>query len=284
MISLVAEKRNQPTQPVTPDSSNTLTVATSSDWHIMHDRSKYFSPAQYKELIRVMSDNADAIIVTGDIVDHPDPTNPQVAVDAAKAAAEVFAQASVPVILLLGNHDFNDGNPNAIAQILQDEGGAIVLDGQSYVIEGVGIAGTKGMGGGFGTRRNRSDTMVGEPEYRRLTLESEAENDKLAIALAQLTTARKLVAVHYAPITQTLEGEPVDLFNLLGSSQLEDIIDADGHVAAVVHGHAHHGSQEGHTQTGVPVYNVAIQVLDPQGVRAREFHPKNLFRQIVVEK
>ena len=60
-----------------------------------------------------------------------------------------------------------------------------------------------------------------------------------------------------------MEGEPIEIFQYLGSQRLADAIDRFDHVKAVVHGHAHHGTYEGTTPRGKPVYNVAQFVLQP---------------------
>jgi Icc-related predicted phosphoesterase len=87
-----------------------------------------------------------------------------------------------------------------------------------------------------------------------------AETMKLESALVRMETPHKVVLLHYSPIQSTVEGEPPEIFPFLGSSHLEEPINRHG-VAAVFHGHAHHGHPEGATQTGVPVFNVSTPVL-----------------------
>ena len=83
---------------------------------------------------------------------------------------------------------------------------------------------------------------------------------KLESALARLTTKHRIAVLHYAPVRDTVEGEPIEIVPWLGSSRLEEPL-GRFEVSAVVHGHAHKGSPEGKTSTGIPVYNVAHQVL-----------------------
>ncbi|HEY9226729.1 MAG TPA: hypothetical protein VIP11_08795, partial [Gemmatimonadaceae bacterium] len=74
------------------------------------------------------------------------------------------------------------------------------------------------------------------------------------------TTDHRIVLMHYAPIRATVEGESPEIFPFLGSSRLEDPLSRFD-VTAVFHGHAHKGTPEGRTQTGIPVFNVTHQVL-----------------------
>jgi Icc-related predicted phosphoesterase len=76
-----------------------------------------------------------------------------------------------------------------------------------------------------------------------------------------LRTERTFVALHYAPIPDTLVGEPLEIFPFLGSSRLAETIDRYDHVRVAVHGHAHRGSYAGRTPRGVPVHNVAAPLL-----------------------
>jgi Icc-related predicted phosphoesterase len=75
---------------------------------------------------------------------------------------------------------------------------------------------------------------------------------------------RAVVVLHYAPIAETVEGEPPEIFPFLGSSRLAETIDRFK-VSAVLHGHAHHGRYAGRTPAGSPVYNVAFGIAKPTG-------------------
>ena len=79
---------------------------------------------------------------------------------------------------------------------------------------------------------------------------------QLETALARLRTEHRIVLMHYSPIEGTVEGEPKEIYPYLGSSRLEEPLTRYP-VDAVFHGHAHHGTAEGRTRTGVPVYNAA---------------------------
>jgi Icc-related predicted phosphoesterase len=135
-----------------------------------------------------------------------------------------------------------------------------VLDEQAVEIDGVGFAGVKGFLGGFG----RGELApFGEPIVKAFVDEAMNEARKLENQLRTLRTERSVAVLHYSPIVDTIEGEPPAIFQYLGSQRLCEPIDRFDHVKAVVHGHAHHGTYEGRTPLGRPVYNVAQFVLRP---------------------
>jgi Icc-related predicted phosphoesterase len=135
------------------------------------------------------------------------------------------------------------------------------LDDQAVEIQGVGFAGVKGFVGGFG----RGELApFGEPEVKAFVDIAVNEARKLENGLRSLRTDRSVAVLHYSPITDTLEGEPIEIFQYLGSARLADAIDRFDNVKAVVHGHAHHGAYEGRTRAGIPVFNVAQFVLKPK--------------------
>jgi len=157
---------------------------------------------------------------------------------------------------VLGNHDFESGKADELVKILTDAG-VTMLDGGSHEIEGVGFAGVKGFGGGFGRRQLGA---WGEDTIKSFVHEAIQEALKLESALARLRTPQKIAVLHYAPISATVAGEPEEINPFLGSSRLEDPIDRY-RCTAVFHGHAHRGSLEGRTKANVPVYNVAMPLL-----------------------
>ncbi|RUY62584.1 metallophosphoesterase, partial [Mesorhizobium sp. M7A.F.Ca.CA.001.13.1.1] len=136
-----------------------------------------------------------------------------------------------------------------------------LLDGQTVEIEEVGFVGVKGFIGGFGSRMLGS---FGEPAIKTMVAESVNEAMRLENAMRQVRAKRTLVILHYAPIADTVAGEPLEIFPFLGSSRLAETIDRF-QVSAVVHGHAHRGSYEGQTPGGAKVYNVAMHVAKPGG-------------------
>ena len=219
----------------------TMRVAAIGDLHVVED-----SVAPYRELFAEVSSQADVLILCGDLTNFGKTSE-------AEILAEDIRTCSIPVLGVLGNHDYESGQPDEVARILH-EAGMTVLDEQAHEIDGVGFAGVKGFMGGYG----RGELApFGEPIAKAFVDEALNEARKLENGLRQLRTERTVAVLHYSPVVETLEGEPVEIFQYLGSQRLADAIDRFDHVKAVVHGHAHHGRYEGQTPRGTPVYNVA---------------------------
>lgn len=162
----------------------------------------------------------------------------------------------MPIVAVLGNHDYESGQQEQIARMLTAEG-IKVLDGSGYEKDGIGFAGTKGFVGGFGRGML---TAFGEPEIKTFVQASIEESLKLERAMSQLRTSKRVIVLHYSPILETVCGEVPEIYPFLGTSRLAEVIDRHG-ADLVVHGHAHHGKLEGKTLGGVPVHNVAITLL-----------------------
>jgi Icc-related predicted phosphoesterase len=178
----------------------------------------------------------------------------------------------IPVVAVLGNHDIESGRESDVRQIICDAG-VTMLDGDACELQGIGIAGIKGFGGGFGVR---ALGPWGETIIKQFVREAVDEALKLEAALARLRTAHLIALLHYSPIQKTVEGEPLEIYPFLGSSRLEEPIGRYP-VSLVVHGHAHRGYPEGTTKTGVPVYNVSMPLL------ARTFTDRLPFRVFEVQ-
>lgn len=203
-----------------------------------------------RELLAQAGRDSDVLMLCGDLTDHG------LVEEAQDLAREVHAAVSIPVIAVLGNHDFESGHQEEVKKILCD-GGIRVLDGDATEVEGVGFAGVKGFCGGFG---RRALGPWGEEIIKHFVRESVDEALKLEAALARLRGKPRVVALHYSPIQETVEGEPPEIFAFLGSSRLEEPLSRYP-VQAVFHGHAHRGRPEGKTAQGAPVFNVSIQLL-----------------------
>lgn len=207
------------------------------------------SAGNLRLLFEEAASRADVLLLCGDL------TNNGLPEEARLLAAELPVR-KIPVLGVLGNHDCEAGKETEIEKILSDAG-MVLLDGDSYEIQGVGFAGVKGFGGGFGSYGLQP---WGERAIKDFVQESVKESIKLESALAKLRTESRVVLLHYSPIPATVVGEPVEIFPYLGTSRLEEPIDRY-RVTAVFHGHAHHGSPEGRTRSGVPVYNVALPLM-----------------------
>jgi Icc-related predicted phosphoesterase len=195
------------------------------------------------------TENADALLLCGDLTDYGTAQEAHVLV-------EELMMVKVPIVAVLGNHDYESGTPEAVSGALT-HAGVHVLDGEAVEIEGVGIAGAKGFAGGFG---RGSLGAWGEPAIKLFVKEALNEAMKLEAALAKLRTPKRIALLHYSPIAGTVEGEPVDIYPFLGSSRLEEPL-LRYPVDAVFHGHAHRGTLEARTINGVPVFNVAKPLL-----------------------
>ena len=227
--------------------NDTVRVAAVGDVHCTKTSQGALQP-----LFAQMVESADVLVLCGDLADYG-------LADEARILAHelgVAIKAKVPVIGVLGNHDHESGEADTVKQILCDAG-VTILDGDAIEVHGIGFAGTKGFCGGFG---RRALEPWGEGAIKAFVRESLDESLKLESALARLRTPHRIAILHYSPIQATVEGEPVEIFPFLGSSRLEEPINRY-QVTAVVHGHAHHGSPEGTTSTGIPVYNVAMPLL-----------------------
>jgi uncharacterized protein len=228
--------------------NGTLKVAALGDLHVREDGSN-----SYRELFGEISREADVLVLAGDLTDLGKPKE-------AELLAQDLKACSIPVIGVLGNHDYECGCPEEVTRILRDAG-MKVLDGQSLEVDGVGFVGVKGFAGGFGRRMLGS---FGEPAMKQFVGETMSESMRLENAMRTVRSKRSVVILHYAPVTETIESEPLEIYPFLGSSRLAETIDRFK-VSAIVHGHAHRGRFEGRTPGGQPVYNVAIQIEKPNG-------------------
>ena len=227
------------------NSDERMRVAAIGDLHVTED-----SVAPYREVFQDASRDADILLLCGDLTNFGKTAE-------AEILAEDLRACDIPVLGVLGNHDYECGQPEKVAEILHDAG-MTILDDQAVEIEGVGFAGCKGFIGGFG----RGELApFGEPEVKAFVDIAVNEARKLENGLRSLRTEKAVAVLHYAPIVDTLQGEPIEIFQYLGSQRLADAIDRFDNVRAVVHGHAHHGAYEGRTRAGIPVYNCAQFVL-----------------------
>ena len=222
-----------------------IRIAAIGDIHVSKSSQGTFHP-----LFSQISHTADVLLLCGDFTDYGLPEEARV------LARELTSSINIPVIAVLGNHDYEAGKEVEIRQILSDAG-VSVLDGEATEVHGVGFAGVKGFCGGFG---RGALGPWGEQAIKSFVQEAIDEALKLEAALARLRTKQRVAVMHYSPVRATVEGEPPEIFPYLGSSRLEEPINRY-RVSAVFHGHAHRGSAEGRTSAGVPVYNVAMPLM-----------------------
>lgn len=227
------------------DPSSKLRIAAVGDLHCREEQH-----GRFRRLVQQVNSSADVLLLCGDLTDRG-------MLGEAKALAEEFSGLRVPCAAVLGNHDFEQGQAAAICAELAKIG-IHCLDGDHYIFEKVlGVAGVKGFGGGFGSATLQA---FGEGQIKDFVQAGVGEALKLEAALGQLDTPKKVVIMHYSPVVDTLDGENVEIRPFLGTSRLAIPIDQYGG-QLVFHGHAHHGSLQGKTPGGVPVYNVSMPLL-----------------------
>jgi Icc-related predicted phosphoesterase len=227
-----------------PTAGDVVRLAALSDLHYSKS-----SQGALQSLFNQIADTADVLVLCGDLTDYG-------LAEEARILAKDLAAVKIPVVSVLGNHDFEAGEEREIVQILTDVG-VKMLDGDTWEFRGVGFAGVRGFCGGFG---RGALGPWGEKIIKDFVHEAVQESLKLESALARLTSPQRVVLLHYSPVRATVEGEPLEIFPFLGSSRLEEPLGRFD-VTVVFHGHAHKGAPEGRTATGIPVYNVSHSVL-----------------------
>ncbi|HEV3143917.1 MAG TPA: metallophosphoesterase [Gemmataceae bacterium] len=212
-----------------------------------------------------LSERADVLLLCGDLTDHGLPEEARV------LAKELTAAVRIPMVGVLGNHDFESGQQKELTDILC-AAGVHLLDGETFEVMGVGFAGVKGFAGGFD---RRALEPWGEEIIKHFVREAIEEAVKLGSALARLQMPNRVALLHYSPIRATVEGEPLEIFPFLGSSRLEEPLNRCP-VSAIFHGHAHHGTAEGKTSRNIPVYNVSIRLLQQKYPDQPPYHVVDL--------
>lgn len=196
---------------------------------------------------------ADALVIAGDFTNHGLP-------EEMRGVLAVLEHIRIPIIGVMGNHDHESEHQDELAGMLR-VAGVHLLDGHCFEVDGVGFAGTKGFAGGFSPYELMP---FGEGGIKNFVEIAEREAIKLDYGLEQLKTRTKVAITHYAPIKETVVGEPEPIFPFLGSSRLQRALDKHK-PALALHGHAHHGSFAGETKAGVRVHNVALSILKEKG-------------------
>ena len=225
-----------------------IRVAAVADLHVAED-----SAAAWRDALAPVSSEADALLLGGDLTRVG-------SLEEAKAVGSALEALRIPVLAVLGNHDHHAGRVDELIAILAASG-VRVLEGTGEVLQvghaRVGVAGSKGFGGGF---ENACGSDFGEPEMKAFVRHTRCLADRLGRALEALRADVRIALLHYAPIPGTLEGERPEIYPFLGSHLLAQAVDGAG-ADLVLHGHAHAGRERGATPGGVPVRNVAQPVI-----------------------
>jgi Icc-related predicted phosphoesterase len=202
-----------------------------------------------------LPERADLLLMAGDLTRRGEP-------EEAAVLAEELAPVPVPKVAVLGNHDYHSDRQEEVRKILEQEGDVRVLEGEGVVLdlggERLGVAGSKGFGGGFA---GACGSDFGEPEMKAFVRHTKEVSGRLEEALRGLETKLKVALLHYSPVPDTLVGEPLEIYPFLGSYLLAEAVDRVG-ADLVLHGHAHRGTEKGVTPGGIHVRNVAQPVIN----------------------
>ena len=225
-----------------------IRIAAIGDVHLGEDACGHLRPA-----LEQLPDVADVLLLAGDLTRHG-------TLDEARCVVAEFRDLGLPVVAVLGNHDYHSDLQEAIGGLLE-EAGIRVLEGATALLEVAGqrlaVAGAKGFGGGFA---GRCGSDFGEPQMKAFIHHTKEVPATLGDALQGADGDVRVALTHYSPVADTLAGEPPEIYPFLGSYLLAEAIDGC-RVDLAVHGHAHAGVEKGVTPGGVRVRNVAQPVL-----------------------
>lgn len=206
----------------------------------------------YRDHFARVNDDADVLLLAGDLTRRGTAAEVEVVI-------RELQDVRVPILAVLGNHDHEAGCPDDVRAALRARGVHLLEDAPFELNPQVGFAGVKGFMGGFG---RYTLTAFGEQDTKTFVGRTLEEVQALEYSLRRLSTPIRVVLLHYAPIVDTVLGEPEQILPFLGNDRLVEPIDRF-EAAVAFHGHAHHGTFQGKTPGGVPVFNVSM-------VRVRE--------------
>lgn len=225
-----------------------LRIAAVGDIHQSED-----VRGQYRKNLDGIEERADVLLVAGDLTRHG-------TLEEGRVVADELRDLPIPVVAVLGNHDYHSDLQHEIASELRDAG-VMVLNDDGVVVEcdgtRLGVVGGKGFGGGFA---GKCASEFGERETKNFVRHTRLIAESWQKALKEIEADRRVVLSHYSPIKETLEGEPLEIYPFLGSYLLAEAVDTAG-ADLIVHGHAHKGTEKGMTSGGIRVRNVALPVL-----------------------
>lgn len=225
-----------------------IRVAAVGDIHVGVD-----SRGTLRSAFAPLPEHADVLLLAGDLTRHGSS-------DEAAVLADELDGVGVPILAVLGNHDYHRDQEREITAILQ-ACGVQVLEGDAAVVETphgpLGVAGTKGFGGGF---VGACGSEFGEPEMKAFVRLTKQLAQGLEEALRGLEVPHRVALLHFSPVAETLRGERLEIYPFLGSYLLAEACDRVG-VDLIIHGHAHAGTEKGVTAGGIPVRNVAQPVI-----------------------
>ncbi|MFC4589543.1 metallophosphoesterase family protein [Sphaerisporangium corydalis] len=225
-----------------------IRVAAVGDVHLGED-----IRGRYRRRLEGIEERADVLLLAGDLTRHGTP-------EEGRIVAEEFRDLPVPVVAVLGNHDYQSDAEDEIAELLGDAGIRVLTDDSTVLDFGgvrLGVVGGKGFGGGFA---GKCASEFGEPQMKSFVRHTREIAELWHKALKGLDTDYRVVLSHYSPVKDTLAGEPLEIYPFLGSYLLAEAVDSEG-ADLFLHGHAHAGVEKGVTPGGLRVRNVALPVL-----------------------
>ena len=236
-------------RPVGDHEQCRIRIAAAGDVHFGRDGDR----ERAAEIFGALAGRVDIVLLAGDLTTHGEPEQAAILADAVR-------DLEIPVLAVLGNHDWHSGRAGEVTAVLE-EAGVDVLERSHRVLEvcGVelGVVGTKGFVGGF-PGSHMPD--FGEPLLREVYAEGMAEVAALDEGLRAVAMCPfRIVLLHYSPSGETLEGERREIWAFLGTDRLAAPI-LEHHPDLALHGHAHAGAFQG-VIGDVPVYNVAVPSL-----------------------
>jgi uncharacterized protein len=216
----------------------------------------------YREAFARVNDEADVLLLAGDLTRRGTAAEVEVVL-------RELQDVRIPILAVLGNHDHESGTPELVRDALRERGVHLLEEAPFELNAQVGFAGVKGFMGGFG---RYTLTAFGEQETKTFVARTLEEVQQLEYSLRRLSTPIRVVLLHYAPILDTVMGEPEPILPFLGNDRLVEPIDRF-EAAVVFHGHAHHGTFSGRTPGGVPVFNVSmVRVREDAGAELYYLH------------
>lgn len=225
--------------------SKKIKIAAIGDIHV-----KAHFKDEYKPLLQEISQAADVLVLCGDLTDLGTP-------EEAHILSDDLRTCRIPIVAVMGNHDYQSDQVDEVKRILRENPHMSILDQEPVIHHNIGFAGVKGFIGGFGAHALGA---FGEPLMKEIIKERDNEANALENQLKALPTEKKVVLLHYAPIRATVADENCDIMPFLGSTRYEQTIDQYD-VSVVFHGHANLGPHSGKTTKGIPVFNVALPLL-----------------------
>ena len=174
--------------------------------------------------------------------------------------ADACRPLDMPVYAVLGNHDYHANRCDEVIAVLEDAGIRVLQ--REYAVHEVdglelGIVGAKGFVGGF---PGAELPDFGEPLLREVYAETTREVEAIEAGLEAISGChRRVVLLHYAPVPETLVGEPETIWAFLGSSRLAAPIGAHRPTSSCT---ATPTAARSPRELGpVPVRNVAVHVI-----------------------